>query len=288
MESGGPTSKKLSPKSPMTGSTGESPNTAEQDTLANRVFQKFYFCKMKVIEKGPGKGVIRKNFWVFPPVDANQITREEQAEADILSGFGFQKMTSTDPGMEKPVIYISEFFSKFRASNTRKFWFVLNQNQQQQYYVNEYNSGGVRHFFGLTFDDFELVPETKKLVKTQGLFLIESKFPFRTFMFKMLEIIFDLVRVHRLSQYSMNFNGDSQDPINLETCNNYDSSSLVQVTQKQSTSFLGKLIMEQADRQMNVCEEEILSAKYSFKPDALMGDYYEAVESKLLFHQVSH
>lgn len=286
MESGGPASKKLSPKNLMTGSTGESANNSEQDILKNRVFEKFYFCKVKMIEKSAGKGVIRKNFWVFPPVDSEQITKAEQAEADILSGFGFQKLFPTESGMEKPLIYISEFFSKFRASNTRKFWFVLNQNLKQESYVNEYNTGGVRHFFGLTFDDFEFVPEIKKLVKTQCLFLIESKFPFRTFMFKTLDVIFDLVRVNRLSQYSINFTGNSDDPINLDTCHLYDSSNLVQTTQKQSAGFLGKLISEQADKQINVSEEEILSVKYSFKPDALMGDFYEAVESSLVSKQV--
>lgn len=284
METSAGGSEKGGPSGLITGSSGES---ASITTISpNRVFEKFYFCKQKIIDKGDGRGVVRKNFWVFPPVDGEKVTKEEQGEADILSGFCFQKMTATDPAMDAPVVYIAEFFTKFRASNARKFWFVLSQNMKQDAYVNEYNPGGVRNFFGMSFDDFELVPETNRLIKTQGLFLIESKFPFRTFMFKMLEIIFDLVRVFRLSEFAANFNGDSRDLSNLKRCSLYDSSRLVEVIQKQSTGFLSKLILEQGDRQIVASEEQFLSIKHTFKPDALMADFYEAVESKILITQV--
>lgn len=286
METGAAGSEKGVSKSPITGSSGESASSSAQTHNQNRVFEKFFFCKLKIIDKGDGRGMVRKNFWVFPPVSGDKVTKEEQGEADILSGFCFQKMTPTDPAMDAPVVFVAEFFTKFRASNARKFWFVLSQNMKQEEYVNEYNPGGVRNFFGMSFDDFEYLPETNRLVKTQGLFLIESKFPFRSFMFKMLEIIFDLVRVHRLSEYAANFNGDSRDLSNLKRCNCYDSSQLVEVIQKQSSGFLSKLILEQGDRQIVASEEEFLSIKHTFKPDALMADFYEAVESRSVVTKV--
>jgi hypothetical protein len=281
MESGGAMPERPPSKSPIISSTGESASLPMgQGGLDNKIIEKFFYCKMKIIEKADGKEMVRKNFWVFPPVDSDKISKEEQGEADILSGFCFQKMWATSHAIETPVAYIAEFFAKFRSNNARKFWFVLNQNMKQQLYVNEYNPGGVRNFFGMSFDDFEFAHETNSLVNTQSLLLFESKYPFRTFMFRMLEIIFDLVRVHRLSQYSMNFNGDTRDLSNLTSCSLYDSSHMVQVIQQQSTQFLNKLLLEQGDRQIIVSEDQYLQIKQSFKPDPMMADFYEAVESK--------
>lgn len=207
------------------------------------VFERLIFSKARIVKKDatiPGfksTTSMKKSFWIYP-ITQKQFTQNEKEEADLLTTFGLNPLVpkSTQSTIDNSLPFITEYFANYNVSSTSLFSFVLNRNEKQESYQNQYNPAGVRYFFGCLANDFELVKyiDQQKQVRfrlepCQCLFLIETKFPFASFFNNVLGHLFNIVRVKRLELFSQHYNGNERDPSNLESIRFYDATTVLSV-----------------------------------------------------------
>ncbi len=207
------------------------------------VFERVIFCKLKVVKSGPKllssqmKGKLRKSFWIYPQPKA-PLSANEKDEADLLTSFGLNQIESAilKTSKQGPLSFISHFFASFKPENGNMFVFALNKNQHQSEYENQYNWQGQRYFYGFQYSDFEIAHPLDKVKNIdfeldvgQGLILIESRYPFRSFFHKLLTILFNEIRFKRLELFASNYNGNEHDSTNLSQVCSYDSSCMISV-----------------------------------------------------------
>ena len=261
------------------------------------VFERLLYCKTKVLAgsnggaggrssqpKHPGK--LRKSFWLFP-FPARELSQDEKEEADLLTTFGFSQPGGVRAGRRLPGAFefVSDFFAGFRAEQLRHFGFALANNARAGAFENAYNGAGQRYFFGVAFGDFEHLGRAE-LESGQSLLLLESRFPFRSFFEPLLALLFNLVRLKRLELFAEHFHGHERDPGHLEHLRKFDCSAVpkVRLADQILTAVAAPLLaalqaqsFETGVRLTDPC----LGQALAFRPQPVLAEYYEALESSL-------
>lgn len=262
-------------------------------------FERLIFVKARTVRKeiaNPKPKIvssIKKSFWIYP-ITTKEFTKDEKEEADLLTTFGLSPACQplSQVPIKQSLPFITDYFANYNSGAASRFSFVLNRNEHEAEYANEYNPNGLRHFFGLLISDFDTIKLLDKnqravhrLEPSQCLLLLESKYPFDSFFFRLLGHLFDVVRLKRLESFAQHYNGNEHDAANLETVKAYDSASILpvrlrdQILNGEAVKLLDALYTQHFAAGWTFTDP-VFGVRLDCRANGLLAAYYEPLESK--------